>query len=220
MHRNGLAGYVELTPDLGIAAAFGNEGQDLEFSLAQSETVLDLLDLARLDGGIADLQRAPVDMTALLNGIAERFTPQANAAHVALQVEAAALPPIQGDGDRLAQVFNNLVDNALNYTPSGGRVSLRAALVGVWLEITVEDNGAGIPPDKLPHIFERFYQIDPSRTGGVHHGAGLGLAIAREIVRAHGGKMSVRSLVGQGSLFIVHFPLVPQDASTVARRRK
>jgi signal transduction histidine kinase len=183
--------------------------------------VLDLLDLARLDAGIADLQRAPVDLTALLNGIAERFAPQAHAARVTLQVEAApGLPPIIGDGDRLAQVFNNLVDNALKYTPSGGRVCLRAVPDGGWLEITVEDNGAGIPAEGLPHVFERFYQVDPSRTGGVHHGAGLGLAIAHEIVRAHGGKMSVRSVVGQGSQFMVRFPLVNPDASTIARRKK
>jgi len=182
--------------------------------------VLDLLDLARLDAGIADLQRLPVDVTALLNGTAERFTPQANAAHVTLHVESVALPPILGDGDRLAQVFNNLVDNALKFTPSGGRVSLRAAKAGDWLEITVADTGAGIPAESLPHIFERFYQIDPSRPGGAHHGAGLGLAIAREIVRAHGGKMSVRSLIGQGSQFNVRFPLVLQDASVTARRTK
>ncbi len=183
--------------------------------------VLDLLDLARLDAGIADLQRAPVDLVALLNGVGERFAPQARAAGVTLKVQlAAGLPSIIGDGDRLAQVFINLVDNALKYTPSGGQVRLGAVLAGDDVEISVADSGAGIPPETLPRIFDRFYQVDASRTGGVHHGAGLGLAIVREIVRAHGGKMNVRSMVGQGSEFIVRFPLVNPDVSTLARRKK
>ena len=182
--------------------------------------VLALLDLARLDAGIADLQRAPVDIRALLNGIAERFAPQAHSAGVKLVFEASPLPTITGDGDRLAQVLNNLVDNALKYTPRGGMVRLTAAPADDCVEITVEDNGAGISPGDLPHVFERFYQVDASRTGGVHHGTGLGLAIAREIVRAHGGKMNVRSAVGQGSQFTVRLPLVDPDASTVVHRQK
>jgi len=182
--------------------------------------VLNLLDLARLDAGIADLQRAPVDLVALLHGVGERFEPQARQAGVGLEVRAAGLPAITGDGDRLAQVFNNLVDNALKYTPAGGRVSVGTLLAGDAVEITVADTGAGIPSESLAHIFERFYQVDPSRTGGVHHGAGLGLAIVGEIVRAHGGKISVRSIVGQGSEFIIRLPLVDPDAVTLARRKK
>ena len=182
--------------------------------------VLNLLDLARLDAGIADLQRAPVDLSALLNGVGERFEPQARQAGVTLEVRAAGLPSITGDGDRLAQVFNNLVDNALKYTSSGGRVGVSAVPAGDAVEISVADTGAGIPPESLPHIFERFYQVDPSRTGGVHHGAGLGLAIVGEIVRAHGGKMSAHSTVGQGSEFVVRLPLVSPDAVTLARRKK
>jgi len=182
--------------------------------------VLGLLDLARLDAGIADLKRAPVDLTALLNGVSERFALQARQAGVMLDVQVTGLPSMIGDGDRLAQVFNNLVDNALKYTPVGGCVSLSAALAGDSVEITVRDTGAGIPPESLPHIFERFYQVDPSRTGGVHHGAGLGLAIVHEIVRAHGGKINIRSAMGQGSEFIVRLPLVNPDASTIAQRKK
>lgn len=182
--------------------------------------VLNLLDLARLDAGIADLQRTPVDMTALLNGVGERFEMQARKAGVTLEVQAAGLPSITGDGDRLAQVFGNLVDNALKYTPAGGRVSLCGVPAGDAVETTVADTGAGIPAESLPHIFERFYRADPSRSGGVQHGAGLGLAIVGEIVRAHGGKMSVRSTVGQGSEFVVRLPLVSPDAITLARRKK
>ena len=182
--------------------------------------VLGLLDLARLDAGTADLKRGPVDLAALLNGVGERFEMRANQAGVTLNVHVAGLSPIIGDGDRLAQVFINLVDNALKYTPSGGRVELDAALVGDSVEVKVTDTGAGISPEALPHLFERFYRADPSRAGGVHHSAGLGLAIVHEIVRAHSGTINVRSALGQGSEFTVRLPLVDPNASTIARRKK
>src|SRR5262249_27697823 len=123
--------------------------------------VLSLLDLARFDAGIADLKRLPINLTALLNGVGERFEMQARQPGVALEVQANGLPTITGDGDRLAQVFNNLVDNALKYTPARGWVHLSATPVGDVIEIKVTDSGAGIPLEALPHIFDRFYQVDP-----------------------------------------------------------
>ncbi|GAB4487119.1 MAG: ATP-binding protein [Anaerolineales bacterium] len=176
---------------------------------------LDLLDLARLDSGIADLKCDPLDVNALLQGVVERFTPQARAAGVTLDMDFSSLPVITGDGDRLAQVFNNLVDNALKFTPSGGRILLQTRVSGAGLEVHVQDSGTGIPSESLPHIFDRFYQADPARQGGKAHGAGLGLAIAREIVVAHGGKMSVQSAPGQGSTFVVALPLSGSSSRTV-----
>lgn len=170
--------------------------------------VLDLLDLARLDAGIADLQRAPVDLNALLNSVGERFALQAQQAGVALEIHSNGLPGLTGDGDRLAQVFTNLVDNGLKFTPAGGRVSVKAVLAGKELEIRVTDSGVGIPATALAHIFERFYQVDASRQGGKQHGAGLGLTIVREIVYAHGGEVNAHSIPGQGSEFIVRLPLI------------
>jgi len=139
---------------------------------------------------------------------------------VHLEIQAAGIPAIIGDGDRLAQVFNNLVDNALKFTPPNGQLLVTAVALGDAVEIHVADSGAGISPQALPHIYDRFYQVDASRQGGKKHGAGLGLAIVREIVRAHGGKISVRSTVGQGSEFVVWLPLVKPDASTLVRRKK
>jgi signal transduction histidine kinase len=182
--------------------------------------VLDLLDLARLDSGTLDLEHLQVDIPGLLNGVAEKFTPQARAAGVNIQVEAATLPPVTGDGDRLAQVFTNLVDNALKYTPAGGSVTLRAGTGDSGIRVEVTDSGAGIPPESLPHIFERFYQADPSRPGGDGHGAGLGLAIVQEIIRAHGGTISVRSAQGEGSIFTVNLPFARPDDTTVVTRKK
>ncbi len=169
---------------------------------------LDLLDLARLEGGTADLNISAVDVGALLRAVAERFSLQAQKANVNLQVHLPVnLPPLPGDGDRLSQVFTNLVENALKYTPADGRVVLSAKPAGAWIEFEVADSGVGVESEALPRLFDRFYQADLSRARGESHGAGLGLAIAREIVQAHGGKIGVRSSVGHGTTFTIHLPL-------------
>ena len=117
------------------------------------------------------------------------------------------LPPLLGDGDRLAQVFMNLVDNALKFTPEGGSIVLRVVRDRDEVQVVVDDTGRGIPKEDVPHIFDRFYQADSARAGGQQHGAGLGLAIVHEIVAAHGGRISVRSTLGRGTAFIVRLPL-------------
>jgi len=169
---------------------------------------LDLLDLARFEGGIADLKMSAVDVGALLRGIVEKFTPQAQKAGVSLQVNIPDdLPLLIGDGDRLAQVFTNLMDNALKFTPANGQVTLAAASVGDEMELSVTDTGTGVTGEALPRLFDRFYQADPSRAGGDKHGAGLGLAIVKEIVQAHGGRIIVRSQAEHGTAFVIHLPL-------------
>jgi signal transduction histidine kinase len=182
--------------------------------------VMDLLDLARLDSGIADLEHTPLDLAAILNNIVDKMTPQARQAQVDLASKISAIPPILGDADRLSQVFTNLVDNAIKYTPAGGHVTVSAGQTDGKVEITVSDSGMGISPEDLPHIFERFYQTDKSRRGGRGHGVGLGLAIAREIVLAHQGSMDVTSTPGQGSNFVIKLPLARSDDATLARKRK
>ncbi len=182
--------------------------------------VLDLLDLARFDAGMMDLQRTTLDLPALLRNVVEKMTPQAQAAGVSLRLETDPLPAATGDGDRLVQVFTNLVDNAIKFTPAGGSVLLRASAAAPGVQVEVTDTGAGMTPEVAAHIFERFYQADASRQGGGKHSAGLGLAIVQEIVRAHGGKISVRSAPGAGSTFTVSLPLDHPDASTVASKRK
>jgi two-component system sensor histidine kinase ResE len=169
---------------------------------------LDLLDLARLEAGTADLDMSSVDLGVLLRSIVEKFTPQAQRAGVSLQLNLAEpLSTLTGDGDRLAQVFTNLVDNALKFTPAGGQVMLAARLAGAEMEISITDTGTGVPQEALPHLFDRFYQADRSRAGGEKHGAGLGLAIVREILQAHSGRISVRSELEHGTTFVIHLPL-------------
>jgi signal transduction histidine kinase len=179
---------------------------------------LDLLDLARLDAGTADLKMSPLDVGILLNGIAEKFAPLAERAGVKIVVDAAFLPALRGDGDRLAQVFTNLVDNALKFTPAGGLVTLSARAAASDVELVVADSGAGIAPEALAHIFDRFYQADASRARRERQGAGLGLAIAREIVGAHGGKISVRSRLGEGSVFTITLPISQPPAKNLETR--
>lgn len=178
--------------------------------------VVDLLDLARLDAGTADLQRARLDLAQLVENVAEKFTPLAQEAQVQLRTEIEPLPSFVGDGDRLAQVFTNLVDNAIKHTPPGGHVTLRTRNFGSRVEVWVVDTGSGIPPDELSRIFERFYQLDKSRQGGDKRGVGLGLAIALEIVQAHGGTMYANSQLGEGSIFVVQLPVARPTDETLA----
>jgi two-component system sensor histidine kinase ResE len=169
--------------------------------------VLDLLTLARLEAGTADLHREPVDLEAVLGGVADQLTPQAHQGQVDLQAAISRLPLYTGDRDRLEQVFTNLVDNAIKYTPPGGWVRLSAHSDGSWITIGVDDTGPGMPPEVSKRIFERFYRADPSRKSGNGQSAGLGLAIAREIIQAQGGTIAVSSTPGQGSHFEVKLPI-------------
>ena len=179
----------------------------------------DLLDLARLDAGQMAFAREPVDLNALVARIVDRLSLRAQEKGVRLENAVAGLPMIAGDGDRLAQVFTNLIDNGLKHTPTGGRVKLRAEAQGATVMIHVEDSGPGIPAEELSRIFERFYRVDKARRGGEGRGTGLGLAISRQIVHAHGGRLTALSAAGQGSRFTVQLPLDPASVSTLSRRR-
>ena len=181
--------------------------------------VEELLDLARMDTGQAPLERKPVDLKEILAAIVERLKLKAANKGIQLQNETPSLPSLIGDGDRLAQVFTNLIDNALKHTPEAGKVRLKAETSSGWITVHVDDTGPGIPPEELSRIFERFYQLDKARSGSGPRGAGLGLAISREIVEAHGGSLEAQSVVGRGSRFTVRLPIVQPDDETLARKR-
>ncbi|MBL8163514.1 MAG: HAMP domain-containing protein [Anaerolineae bacterium] len=178
--------------------------------------VTELTDLARLQSGRFSMQSVPVDLGQLARAVGERLAILAQEKYITLNIEAASLPPVAGDGDRLAQVVTNLVSNAIKYTPAGGKIWMKAGVNGSGVELTVRDSGIGIAPQDLPRVFERFYQADKAR--GPQRGTGLGLAITQEIVQAHGGKISVNSPgQNQGSTFTVWLPLA--QSSTVTRRK-
>ncbi|MCJ7566711.1 MAG: HAMP domain-containing histidine kinase [Anaerolineales bacterium] len=178
--------------------------------------VEDLLELARMDAGQIDFHQDRVDIMVLLSAVVERLSVKASEARVKVINKVGQLPVIIGDGDRLAQVFMNLIDNAIKHTPEGGQVSLWGEYADGWISIHVEDSGSGIPEDELSRIFERFYQLDKARPGGMDRGVGLGLAITREIVRSHQGRLVAQSVLGRGSRFTVQLPVVRADDATLA----
>ena len=122
-----------------------------------------------------------------------------------LRSKAPQLALMHGNPILLAELLNNLIDNALRYTPQGGSIALSAATEGRWVRLDVADTGAGIAPEDLPLVFERFYRADRARHRDAGH-SGLGLAIARQLVEAHGGTLSATSQLGQGSVFTVRLP--------------
>lgn len=179
-----------------------------------------LLDLARLDAGQMVFSMALVDVNAVVAAVLERLSLKGAEKGVHLEAQLGEVPSLLADGDRLAQVFTNLVDNGLQHTPSAGTVTVSTLAEPGWAVVHVTDTGPGIPPEDLPRIFDRFYQVDKSRAYGQGRGAGLGLAIAREIVQAHGGTLTVRSAPGEGSCFSVRLPLARAgDATPVQRKR-
>jgi len=168
----------------------------------------ELLTLARADGGQDLLVREPVDLADLVADTLAALAPLAEERGVALAAGALTPCAILGDQTRLAQLLINLVDNALKYTPAGGRVTVCLARDADMALLAVADTGSGIAPEHLPRLFERFYRADTARSRGAG-GAGLGLAIADWIARAHGGQIAVVSAVGSGATFSVRLPLAP-----------
>jgi signal transduction histidine kinase len=172
---------------------------------AMGRLILDLLDVSRLEAGGLALSPAPVAPGMLVREAARDLGPLAAERTLALEHDVAdGLPPVRADFERVSQVFSNLVGNALKFTPAGGRITLGAQPGDEGVVFRVEDTGSGIDPEHLPHLFDRFWQAHRTRRGG----AGLGLAIAKGIVEAHGGRIRVRSEPGRGSTFYFTLPAV------------
>jgi signal transduction histidine kinase len=167
----------------------------------------DLLKLARIEAGRLELEIRPVRVEALVNGCVETARVSAKARGVQIHVDLQEnAPPVRGDGAQLGEVLQNLIDNAVQYTPSDGQIEVKARSNGHDVVFTVSDTGIGIPESDLERIFERFYRVDDARSREAG-GTGLGLSIARHIVDAHGGRIWVESAVGQGSRFHFSVPI-------------
>lgn len=190
--------------------------------------VQDLLELARLDSGAANLESSPLQIDLVLQKVIDQFAPLMARQQVTLASHIdPALPLLQGDAERLARVFTNLLENALKHSPLGGQIDISALLAAGWIEIRIADQGPGIPEEQLWRIFERFYQTDKSRMRHEGSGVGLGLAIAREIVQAHGGSISAQNRQPtasaqsvMGSIFVVRLPLPGADNASAIRRKE
>lgn len=163
----------------------------------------DLLELSRIEAGELKLEFQPVSVRQLVESCVETASLKAGAQQLTLQVTVPeGLPAVRGDANRLQEVLQNLLDNAVQYTPTGGHIEVAAAQPDGQVVITVSDTGIGIPQAEQSRIFERFYRVDAARSREAG-GTGLGLSIARHIVEAHGGRIWVESTVGEGSRF--HF---------------
>jgi two-component system sensor histidine kinase BaeS len=171
-----------------------------------SRLVDDLRTLSLADAGELPLTPQPLDVPALLERVVSAHLPEAQRRGISLRVEPSpTLPAVEADPGRMAQVLENLVSNALSYTPEGGEITLSAQADTGVVKLRVQDNGVGIAPEDLPLVFDRFYRADRShQRNGTE--SGLGLAIAKSIVEAHGGSISVESTLGEGTAFTITLP--------------
>ncbi len=200
-----------------------NEGEDMETQVEflgiinkeadrLTRLINNLLDLSRIEAGRMNWHFEPSDLEELLNNAYITLKPAAEKKEVIYQVEHQdASLPVHCDFDKMQQVFTNLIGNALKFTPSGGRVTIQSRRVGDKAEIVVSDSGMGIAPEFHAKIFEKFGQVDTSETREIK-GSGLGLPIARSIVEAHRGTLTVDSEAGKGARFIVRVPLFGIEA--------
>jgi two-component system sensor histidine kinase VicK len=191
-------------------------------SVARNETermirlVTDLLQLSRLDSKQAIISKEYTDVTEMLEEVADRFSFQLEQRAITITIDVASvIEHVRIDRDRIDQVLDNLVSNAIKYTPDGGNIGIRARLVEPQLlEVDVQDNGIGIPKKDLSRIFERFYRVDKARSRGMG-GTGLGLSIAREIVKAHGGTIVLESELAQGTKVTFTLPYPGDEEAAV-----
>ncbi len=206
-----INGYLSLVLDKN----YGNPSKELRDIISvvkeqgqnQLGLIEDLLDLTRIESGEYKLNKQAFVPDALINKAVENFRPEYEAKEIVVTVDTGEeMPTVYWDFHKMLQVFQNLLDNALKFTPEGGEISLSANSKSDFIELRIVDNGIGIPKDRLEQIFDRFYQIDSSSTRR-YGGSGLGLSIVREIVVAHHGKVFVESDEDKGTCFLILMPV-------------
>lgn len=170
---------------------------------ALSALIDDLFQMAQIDAGGLPIHRAPNSLSDLISDTLESFSHICKQKGISLSGEVdPGVDPVDMDPELIGRVLNNLISNAIHFTPEGGNIRIEASPIDDRTQVIISDTGEGIPPEDLPHVFERFYRGEKSRSRATG-GAGLGLAIAQGIVHAHGGDIVIESSVGTGSKFII-----------------
>jgi signal transduction histidine kinase len=218
-----MKGYVSLLRSMqrseeSADGMMGRIVEGLNISMNELESLLkQLLDLSRMRSGVAMLRKSQVHLPVVLARIVEKHRPQAQERQLNLLLEHDDdLLPVRADEEKLEHAFTHLVHNAINFTPSGGRVAIRISDAGDAVEIVIADSGIGIPPEHLTHIFDPFYQVAHYMTRKVE-GMGIGLSIVKHIIDDHGGRIEVESVVDHGTTFTVHVPRSIQDVREILR---
>ncbi len=205
-----ILGYAEALSDGKLPGSADTFESMYTEALHLQRLIEDLRTLSLADAGELPLTRLSVTIQSLLKRVASAYTAQAQMRGIGLEVQVPAdeTRKLFVDPDRISQVLGNLISNALRYTPEGGKIVLAAKPVDDRIQLTVQDNGAGIASEDLPFVFERFYRGDKSRQLSNNNESGLGLAIARSIVETHGGKITVDSIPGKGTSFTIEMPML------------
>ena len=189
--------------------------QDIGDEIDRLDNIVeDLLTLVQLDVPETKVVRDDVELSDIVGRIISHLTPLASEKQIEIEVSMDGPCPYYGDGDKLYQVFFNLIHNAVKYTPEKGTVWVGVGCTDQEARITVQDTGIGMDPKEIPHIFDRFYRVDKARSRATG-GTGLGLSIAHKIVALHGGRIEVTSDTGKGSTFTVILPLQGGDTQNV-----
>ena len=171
------------------------------------DLINDLLDVAKIEAGKPTQRRIPTDIGKIIEETVALMDARAKEKGITLSFSLKDLEPVQADPKNIGEIFNNLISNAINYSPEGGHVTFSAEGLGEYMEIKVTDTGVGIPPEELPKIFDKFYRVKHPKTRQVT-GTGLGLAIVKGIVDAHQGTIDVESVVDKGTTFRILLPII------------
>ena len=180
------------------------------------EQISDVLDAAKIEAGRLVLQKSQTDLSQIINTVYKTFQTVAAKKRITISTRVANLPPQLIDGVRINQVLNNLVSNSIKFTNPDGKIKIEASQKGNFVEVSVSDNGIGIPIDKQQDIFSKFYQV-----GGVEHkdGSGLGLFIVKGVVEAHNGQVNLYSEEGKGTTISFTIPIAANQPFQVPNFR-
>jgi len=196
----------------GLAGPLAEKQQDfVQRGMNKIDSLLDLindlLDVAKIEAGKYVQHQVPTDIGRIIEDIVALMGPRAQKQGITLTHSCQDLKPVQSDPKNIEDVFNNLISNAINYSPEGGRVTITAQGLAEYMEVKVEDTGVGIPTEELPKIFDKFYRVKHPKTRQVI-GTGLGLAIVKGVIEAHHGTIDVQSIIDKGTTFRILLPMI------------